>query len=401
VSLVGRSRTIVQDHWDALRSSFARRYGLGPQQAVRVHGRVNLIGDHTDYHEGFVLPMAIDRAIHLLAHRREDRRVRIYSQTLDAGVEIEMESAERHPERWAQYFQGVIQMLAARQPLDQGCDVLIDADLPAGGGLSSSSALVVGFGALLAELSGLQLTPLELAKLGRDAEHWYGTTGGIMDQFAISHGREGQAVLLDCRSLTFDLVPLPESAVVVVANTATQHDQIVSPFAERRQQAEAALQVIRDQAPEVRTLRDVTQDGLERFRPALFAAEPSGLLWRRVDHVVTENARVLAAAAALGRGDLGETGKLMGESHASLRDGYEVSSKELDAMVDAALTAPGCFGARMTGGGFGGCTVNLVAAADATRFSEELAERYTKATGITPTIFAARPAEGVQTLRFE
>src|SRR6187402_1817385 len=154
------------DQREVAESEFKRIFGARPELRVRVHGRVNLIGDHTDYHEGFVLPMAIDRAIHLLAHRREDRRVRIYSQTLDAGVEIEMESAERHPERWAQYFQGVIQMLAARQPLDQGCDVLIDADLPAGGGLSSSSALVVGFGALLAELSGLQLTPLELAKLG-------------------------------------------------------------------------------------------------------------------------------------------------------------------------------------------------------------------------------------------
>src|SRR5207248_3135125 len=160
------------------------------------------------------------------------------------GVEFDLDSEERHPEQMARYLQGVVHALAARHDLSFGCDVLIDGDLPPGGGLSSSSALVVGFGALLAHLNDQPLTSLELANVGRDAEHWYGTTGGIMDQFVISHARAGQAVLLDCRSLHHELIPLPKDAAIVIANTETRHNQIVSPFAERRQQAEAALRVV-------------------------------------------------------------------------------------------------------------------------------------------------------------
>ncbi len=382
--------------WRVLGEEFERRFGAAPELGVRSPGRVNLIGDHTDYHEGFVLPMAIERAIFFVARRREDRRISVYSQTLDAGFEIGFDTQHRHAERWARYFQGVLSALSGRHPLEVGADVLIDADLPPGGGLSSSSALVVGFAAIVARLHGLALPPLELAQIGCDAEHWYGTTGGIMDQYVISHGRAGHAVLIDCRSLSQELIAMPGGVAVVIASTGTRHDQIASPFAERRREAEAALSVVQARAPDVVAFRDVDPDRHAQFRPDLMAADPSGVLWRRSAHVVSENARVLEFAAALLRGELPRMGRLMAESHASLRDDYEVASPELDAMVDAALASPGCIGARMTGGGFGGCTVNLVAADETAAFCASLHERYRRATGIEPAIFVSKPSDGVQ-----
>ncbi len=386
------------NHWRALSNDFERRFEASPEVGVRVPGRVNLIGDHTDYHEGFVLPMAIDRGILLLALRRDDGRVRVHSRTLDASIEVSLHSKDRHSERWARYFQGVLSALGRRHHLSIGCDVLIDADLPPGGGLSSSSALVVGFAAVVARLHGLDLEQRELAEVGRDAEHWYGTTGGIMDQYVISHARAGQAVLLDCRKLSHELIAMPEGVTVVIANTGTRHDQIVSPFAERRREAEAALRVVRARAPEVSTLRDLDPEGHALFQADLMDADPAGTLWRRSMHVVSENARVLAAAAALTQNDLARVGQLMADSHASLRDDYEVSSRELDAMVEAARQSPGCLGARMTGGGFGGCTVNLVAEDTAAAFCASLQERYQSATGIEPAIFVTKPSDGVQAL---
>jgi galactokinase len=383
-------------NWHENRSEFERLFGRTPEALVQAPGRVNLIGDHTDYHEGFVMPMAINRAIRLQGRHRPDRLVRIHSRTLHGDLTIDLESQERHSERWAHYFQGVISVFASRYQSPNGCDVLIEGDLPPGGGLSSSSALVVGFAALLAQLNDTPLTSLELALLGRDAEHWYGTTGGIMDQFVISHGREDHAVVLDCRNLSHEYMPLPEDIVIVIANTNTQHNQIASPFALRRQQAEQGLQVLQSLLPNITTLRDVDLDTLEQHRSKLFAVDPTGVLWRRCEHVVAENARVRAAAAVLAQGDLQVVGELMAESHASLRDNYEVSSPELDVMVAAANASPGCLGARMTGGGFGGCTVNLVAADAVEAFCQNVAKQYQCETGIEPVIFPTRPSDGVR-----
>ena len=381
-----------------LSEDFVRRFGAPPEVAIRAPGRVNLIGEHTDYHEGFVLPMAISRAILLLGRRRPDRRLQVYSHVLNAGFTLDLDATERHPERWARYFQAVMHVLGGRYPIAQGADVLIDADLPPGGGLSSSSALVVGFTALLAQLQGLVLDSLQLAILGRDAEHWYGTKGGIMDQFAISHAHAERAILLDCRNLAHEDVPLPEGLMVVIANTGTRHNQIASPFAQRRQEAEAGLETLRGRLPDLKTLRDVTPDALDRSRDDLLAADPSGMLWRRCHHVVHENARVTATAAALVQGKLAVVGALIAESHASLRDDYEVSCMELDTMVAVATAQIGCVGARMTGGGFGGCTVNLVTNDAVDAFCARVSDQYTRATGIQPAIFATRPSHGIQVL---
>ena len=382
----------------APRRDFEALFGAAPEVAIRAPGRVNLIGDHTDYHEGFVLPMAIDRAAVLLGRRRPDRLIRAHSLALGAGVTIDPDATGRHPERWAHYLQGVLSVLAAGRPLDAGCDFLVAGDLPLGAGLSSSSALVMGFAALLAELQGAALDPLDLAVVGCDAEHWYGTTGGIMDHFVIAHGRAGHALLLDCRSLRHEHAPLPEGVAVMVANTGARHDQLASPFAARRREAEAGLQVLQAADDRVRTLRDVNPEMLERQRPALLAADPSGVLWRRCRHVVTENARVLAVAAALARRDLPAVRALMAASHTSLRDDYEVSCPELDAMVAAAEASPGFLGGRMTGGGFGGCTVNLVAGDAVAAFRDSVHERYRRATGIEPAIFATQPSDGLRTI---
>lgn len=387
-------------NWDSHRTIFTQQFGAPPTVGVRAPGRVNLIGDHTDYHEGFVLPMAINRAILLQGRPRDDRQIRIYSTTLGRGITLDLDASERHPDPWGHYFQGVIQVLGQQHPLAHGADVLIEGDLPPGGGLSSSSALVVGFGALLARLQGLTLSPRELAVLGRDAEHWYGTTGGIMDQFVISHAVADRAVLLDCRQLSHENVPLPSEVSVVIANSGTRHNQIASPFARRRQQAEAGLQLLQARLPGVKTLRDVTSETLESQHDALLAEDPSGTLWRRCKHVVTEDQRVLGAGVALTEGDLSRMGHLMAASHASLRDDYEVSCEELDLLVATALETAGCYGARMTGGGFGGCTVNLVANEAVAAFTERVARHYREATGIEPAIFTTRPAAGVQVTEF-
>jgi galactokinase len=377
---------------------FERRFVAVPEAAVRAPGRVNLIGDHTDYHEGFVLPMAIHRSVLLYGRRRTDRRLRMYSETLSAGVELDLAREDRHPEALGRYLQGVLAVLGARHPGNYACDVLITGDLPPGGGLSSSSALVVGFAALLTQLYGLRLPPLELAEIGRDAEYWYGTTGGIMDQYVISHARAGQAVLLDCRSLTHQYIAVPNDVAVVIANTGIRHDQIATPFAARRREAEAGLSRLQCEFPEATTLRDIPLDALERVEAQLLTADPSGLLWRRCRHVITENARVLAAAEAIKRGELSEVGRLMAESHASLRDDYEVSSRELEAMVAAAEANSSCLGARLTGGGFGGCTVNLVEHDAAAAFCADVAERYRQATGLQSAVFTAQASDGVQAL---
>lgn len=378
------------------RGAFAGRFGAPPALVVRAPGRVNLIGEHTDYHEGYVLPMAIDRSIVFEGRPRPDRRVRAFSVALESAVEFGLDDAAPHPVKWARYLQAAAVTLGARHPVRRGCDVLVSGDLDPGGGLSSSSALVVGFTRMLATLQGIDLEPMELARLGCEAEHRYGTTGGIMDQFVISHARPGCALFLDCRTLDSRHIPLPAGIAVVIASTGLAHDQISSPFAERRRQAEAGLAVIRACDPRVRTLRDVTPDRLEGFRRALLAADASGVLWRRCRHVSMENARVQAAVACLEGGDLAGLGQLLAASQESLREDYEVSCRELDLMVAAATAHPGCIGARLTGGGFGGCTVNLVAADAVRDFCQHVARTYARATGLEPAVYPVVAAAGVQ-----
>ena len=378
---------------DRDRTTFTERFGGRPEVLAIAPGRVNLIGGHQDYHEGLVLPLAIDRHIAIYARPREDSSVRVYSETTDTAVEFELHDLSRHPATLAQYCQGAARALAAAHPLEHGCDALISGNLPAGAGLSSSSALVVAFIGILARLNHLSLEPLELAQCACDAEHWFGTTGGIMDQYVITHGRASHALLIDCRALTHQALPMPESCLVV-AHTGSSHHQAATPFARRRQEAEAGLAVLQTLVPGIRTLRDVSPELLEEHRAKLVAADPSEILWRRCRHVVTELQRVRVAATALAGSDLAGFGRLMKEAHCSLRDDYEVSSAPVEAMFEAAITDPACYGARMTGGGFGGCTVNLVAADQSEPFRIRLAEAYRRATGEESIIFPVQASDG-------
>jgi galactokinase len=376
--------------------TFAQTYGTDPSVTVRAPGRVNIIGDHTDYHDGFVLPIAIQSAIVLEGSPRSDRLVNVQSDRFGTSVCIEMDALEPHSQQWARYFQAVIAVLKQRHLFPGGANVTIRGDLSMGSGLSSSSALVVGFIALFAALYDLPLQQQDLALMGRDAEHLYGTTGGIMDQFIISHARAGHALLLDTRALAYQYIPLPDNFVLVIANTNMPHDQLTSPFALRRHEAESSLSILQAAQPGLKALRDVSPMLLEQQEALILAAPGGDVLWRRARHVVAENLRVLAVASALLLGDMGLVGDLMIASHKSLRDDYEASSPELDAMVEAALDCPGCLGARMTGGGFGGSTVNLVHCSAVNGFCASLANRYRSATGIEPSLLIESPSDGVE-----
>jgi galactokinase len=274
----------------------------------------------------------------------------------------------------------------------RGADLAIRSEVPIGSGLSSSAAIEVATGLAMLDAAGLAINRTELARICRRAENEFvGARVGIMDQFISCNGRAGHALMLDCRSLDFDLLPLSGGVRLVVCNTMVKHALAGGEYNARRAECEEGVRHIARSLPNVLALRDVTIDELERY-----GSDLPGVIYRRCRHVITENARVIEAAAALGRGDLGSFGKLMALSHTSLRDDYEVSCRELDVMVELAGKIEGVYGARMTGGGFGGCTVNLVRADSVADFKREVARGYEEATGLHPDIYTCTPAEGAE-----
>jgi galactokinase len=367
---------------------FDRRFGEAPTFLARAPGRVNLIGDHTDYNEGFVLPMAIDRAAWIALRPRDDARVTAYSLDFKQSIAFDITDEERHGGGWHEYMRGIAWALRHSGTVSapvRGWDGVVAGDVPLGAGLSSSAALELATARAFAGVSGLPWHPAEMARLAQRAENdWVGVNCGIMDQLISAAGEQDHALLIDCRSLQTRAVPLPGDASVVVLDTATRRGLVDSAYNERRAQCEAAARFFG-----VRALRDVDL--------ATFSARSGGLdpvTRRRAQHVVTENARTLAAAAALEGGDLRTVGALMNESHASLRDAFEVSRPELDAMVAVARDQPGCFGARMTGAGFGGCAVALVDVARTGEFARVVARDYQKAVGLTPAVYLCSAAAG-------
>jgi galactokinase len=367
---------------------FDRRFGEAPTFLARAPGRVNLIGDHTDYNEGFVLPMAIDRAAWIALRPRDDARVTAYSLDFKQSIAFDITDEERHGGGWHEYMRGIAWALRHSGTVSapvRGWDGVVAGDVPLGAGLSSSAALELATARAFAGVSGLPWHPAEMARLAQRAENdWVGVNCGIMDQLISAAGEQDHALLIDCRSLQTRAVPLPGDASVVVLDTATRRGLVDSAYNERRAQCEAAARFFG-----VRALRDVDL--------ATFSARSGGLdpvTRRRAQHVVTENARTLAAALALEGGDLRTVGALMNESHASLRDAFEVSRPELDAMVAVARDQPGCFGARMTGAGFGGCAVALVEVARTGEFAGVVARDYQKAVGLTPAVYLCSAAAG-------
>jgi galactokinase len=359
---------------------------------VRAPGRVNLIGEYTDFNQGFVLPAAIDREIRVAFVPSADRRVVLHR--LDTGEQgaFDLDDLPARQGSWLDYAVGTAGALARAGLAIHGLRAVIGSNLPAGAGLSSSAAIELALAhALLAEPAPAD--PLVLARIAQRAENdFVGVQSGLMDQFAVAAGRPGAALLLDCRSLDWRPVGLPlDETSLVVCDTGEVRRLTGSEYNVRRAQCDAAVANLAGHDPAVASLRDVS--------PALLAEAAAGgwlepVVQRRAEHVVAENGRVLETVDALAAGDLAAVGRLFAASHASLRDLFEVSSAALDAMVEVALATPGVIAARMTGAGFGGCTVNLVRPDAIDRLRASVTSSYAARTGLQPRVFAVQPVAG-------
>ncbi len=368
-------------------AEFQRHFGTPASLIVRAPGRVNLIGEHTDYNDGFVLPMAIDRAIWIALRPRSDDFVHVYSLDFDRPATFSLQALEHGPPDWAEYLKGMAwAWLEAGYPL-RGWEGVIAGDVPVAAGLSSSAAVEMAAARAFAALSDLPWEPTVMARLGQRAENrWVGVNCGIMDQMISAGGRAGHALLIDCRTLETQAVPLPPGTAVVVLDTATRRGLVDSAYNERRAQCEAAALFFG-----VPALRDVS---LARFEA--LAGHLDEMTFRRARHVITENERTLQAAEAMRRGDAVGLGRLMDASHLSLRDDFEVASAELNLMVECARRTEGCYGARMTGGGFGGCAVALVRADKVQPFTAHVATGYRAATGLSPNLYVCTASNGAE-----
>jgi galactokinase len=377
---------------ERLKVAFRAQYG-GHCQVFSAPGRVNLIGEHTDYNEGFVLPMAIDRRTYVAAATNGSSRLQVasLSQAQPGAVELEGPAVKRRGS-WLDYVEGTARSLMARGFRVTGADLLIDSDVPAGAGLSASAALELSTGLALATLGdSAEPDRVKLALAGQAAEHEYvGTLCGIMDQYIAALGQADAALLIDCRSLETRAVPIQlEGASVLICDTRVKHELSSSEYNLRRAECLRGANILAKSVPGVRTLRDVSPSQLEQHARQL----PSVVL-QRCRHVVSEIARTLAAAEALAARDLSQMGQLMVASHVSLRDDYQVSCAELDVAVEAATAEPGVYGSRMTGGGFGGCTVTLLENDAIDRVSAAVQQAFARRGWREPELFASRACAG-------
>ncbi|HEX7774423.1 MAG TPA: galactokinase [Pyrinomonadaceae bacterium] len=354
----------------------------------RAPGRVNLIGEHTDYNDGFVMPVALDFFTWATVTPLENRKLQVFSENFNEEIEVDLDDQNlARRGHWSDYPIGVAVVLERAGYRLRGAKLHIRGEVPVGSGLSSSAAIEVSTACALVANSGLNIEGRELARLCQRAENEFvGARVGIMDQFVSLFGKAHKALLLDCRSLEFRLLPLPDNVQLIICNTMVKHELASSAYNERRAQCEVGAKHLN-----VIALRDATLEQLEQHRGGL-----PEVVYRRCRHVITENARVLTAGDALEQGDLDRFGKLMAESHLSLRDDYEVSSDELDLMVELAQKIEGVYGARMTGGGFGGCTVNLVRTENVEEFHARVAEGYEQVTRIKPEIYITTAADGAE-----
>jgi galactokinase len=370
-------------------AEFDQRFGEAPTTIVRAPGRVNLIGEHTDYNDGFVLPMAIDRAMWIALRPRSDRTVSAYSLDMRESVTFDLDHFEKQS-GWGEYLKGVAWALQDADFALRGWEGVVAGDVPIGAGLSSSAAWELAAARAFAAVSNLEWDAPAMALLSQRAENkWVGVNCGIMDQMISATGQADHAVLIDCCTLELQTVPLPPETVVVVLDTATRRGLVDSAYNERRSQCEAAARFFG-----VKALRDVS---VEQFKARADDLDP--ITRRRARHVVTEDDRALRAVEAMRRGDAVELGQLMNACHLSLRDDFEVSSHELNVMVEAAQRRPECYGARMTGAGFGGCAVALVHADAARDFVHGVSTDYRAAIGRVPSIYVCRATNGAEVVK--
>ncbi len=368
-----------------------RKHFLAKPLLVVSPGRVNLIGEHTDYNEGFVLPGATDKAIVFAVSPRADGLCHLVSHDFDQEYRCELGGFHRSPLRWPDYLQGVVDQFLKAGHRVGGFNCVFGGDIPIGAGMSSSAAIEGGLAFALNVLFGLKLDSLTLVGLAQRAENEFvGVRCGIMDQFINIHGLAKSVLKLDCRSLEFERFPFERDDLrVVVSDTMVRRELASSEYNVRRGQCEAGVSVLRAHEPSVRSLRDVSLDLLREHR-----AELDPVVFRRCEYVVRENIRVGEACSALARNDFTVLGGLMNLTHAGLRDEYEVSSDELNALVEAARRVPGVLGSRMMGAGFGGCTISLVEAGALSEFEARVSREYEALTGKAPKIHVVRIEAG-------
>jgi galactokinase len=354
-------------------------------------GRVNLLGEHTDYNDGFVMPCAIGFSTRVAISSRPDRKLVIQSEEFSEKFEFDLDNLpSRGKGVWSDYVVGIAVMLQQMGQHTPGASLLVRGEVPIGAGLSSSAAIEVASALALMSLNGAKLSLPEVAKLCQKTENVFiGARVGIMDQFISCLGKAGHALLLDCRSLEFKLIPITEGVRLVICNTMVKHEHASGAYNRRREECDEGVKLLSRWYPEIRALRDVSVEQLERH-----VAEMPATIFKRCKHVVTENRRVQEGAQYLIDGEVSHFGDLMRKSHSSLRDLFEVSCRELDVMAEIAESLEGYCGGRMTGGGFGGCTVNLVKTSAAEKFATQIAERYQSAIGIKPDIYVCSAANG-------
>lgn len=376
---------------------FAELWNFENTRCFLAPGRVNLIGEHTDYNEGFVLPIALNYAVTIAASRRDDEILKIYSVNYDELKRIDLSaSPQQKTNEWINYVEGMARVLREQNYQIGGANLFVSSDVPLGAGLSSSAAIEIASGLALLCLYENDFDKLKLALAAQRAEHEFvGTKSGIMDQYVSTFGKAGCALLIDCRSLESKAIRLElVDAELIVCNSGVKHSLASSEYNTRRAECEKGVEILKDFLPAINSLRDVSLENLNEFGTHL-----DDKIFRRCRHIVTENERTLKAAEAFENGDLALAGQLMNASHASLRDDYEVSCPELDLLAGLAENFDVVYGARMTGGGFGGCTINLVGRGQKDEFSKFLVREYESQTGIKAEIFDVTPSDGAAEIR--
>jgi galactokinase len=375
---------------------FIKKFGEGGTIIIsRAPGRVNLIGEHTDYNDGFVFPMALDFQVVVAARKSDTHLVRIYSADFDETVEFSIDQPIVYDKekRWSNYLRGVLVMLQEAGVKLCGMDIAFQGNVPQGSGLSSSAALEVATSIMAQKILGFNIAKPNLAKLCQRAENKFvGMNCGIMDQFISMMGQQGHALFLDCRSLDYQLVPLElGDCRIIICQSGVKHTLVDSEYNKRRQECEQGVAILTKHFPSVKALRDATMDQLEAVK-----AELDPIVYSRCKHVITEDERVLSSIKALNRDDLKTFGQYMNASHDSLRDDYQVSCPEIDLLVDLAREVNGVLGTRITGGGFGGCTVTLIQSTAENQFKEHITKNYQAKTGIVPQIYISTAANGAE-----